>query len=85
MQKVKFSAKHEYEYVQNFKVLQAMFDKHKIDNGIPVERLIKCKLQDNLEFMQMLKKHWDQYYTGGPYDAVARRKGEAASKAGSMN
>ena len=40
---------------------------------IPVERLIKCKFQDNLEFLQWLKKFWDTYYPGGPYDALARR------------
>ncbi|EGF77899.1 hypothetical protein BATDEDRAFT_13492 [Batrachochytrium dendrobatidis JAM81] len=74
MSKVKFGAKHEYEYVSNFKVLQAVFDKHKIDNTIPVERLMKCRFQDNLEFLQWMKKYWDQYYPGGPYDALGRRK-----------
>ncbi|KAF0432857.1 EB1 protein [Gigaspora margarita] len=73
MTKVKFVAKHEYEYVSNYKVLQAAFDKHKVDKTIPVERLVKCKFQDNLEFLQWLKRYWDTYYPGGPYDAVARR------------
>ena len=45
LSRVKFDARHEYEYVQNFKVLQMVFDKHKIDNAIPVERLSKCKMQ----------------------------------------
>ncbi|KAJ3319153.1 hypothetical protein HDV06_006656 [Boothiomyces sp. JEL0866] len=71
LSKVKFNAKHEWEYVANFKVLQAVFDKHKIDNAIPVERLIKCKFQDNLEFLQWIKKFWDQYYPGGSYDSKA--------------
>jgi RP/EB family microtubule-associated protein len=40
-----------------------------------VERLIKCKFQDNLEFLQWIKKYllvknrfWDQYYPGGEYN-----------------
>jgi len=73
MGKVKFAAKHEYEYVANYKVLQTAFDKHKIDKIIPIERLTKCKFQDNLEFLQWMKKYWDTYYPGGPYDAQARR------------
>ncbi len=31
-------------------------------------------MQDNLEFLQWTKRFWDQYYPGGEYDAVARRK-----------
>ncbi|RIB05739.1 calponin homology domain-containing protein [Gigaspora rosea] len=73
MNKLKFVAKHEYEYVSNYKVLQAAFDKHKVDKTIPVERLVKCKFQDNLEFLQWMKRYWDTYYPGGPYDAAARR------------
>ncbi|KAH6566855.1 hypothetical protein BASA50_010762 [Batrachochytrium salamandrivorans] len=84
MSKIKFNAKHEYEYVANFKVLQSVFDKHKIDNAIPVERLMKCKFQDNLEFMQWMKKYWDQYYPGGAYDAMSRRKGEVVGGGSSM-
>lgn len=84
LSKVKFDAKHEYEYIQNFKVLQGAFDKHKIDNFIPVERLVKCKMQDNLEFMQWLKKYWDTYFPGGHYDAAARRKGLGAASSGTL-
>ena len=32
-------------------------------------------MQDNLEFLQWLKRFWDQNYPGGEYDAVGRRKG----------
>ncbi|KAI9136826.1 calponin homology domain-containing protein [Paraphysoderma sedebokerense] len=73
--RVKFDAKHDYEYVHNFKVLQNTFDKHKIPNHIPVERLIKLKFQDNIEFIQFVKRFWDGHYPGGHYDAISRRKG----------
>ncbi|KAL9610425.1 MAG: hypothetical protein Q9167_004880 [Letrouitia subvulpina] len=46
-----------------------------IERVVPVESLIKCKMQDNLEFLQWTKRFWDQYYPGGEYDAVVRRKG----------
>lgn len=39
---------------------------------------MKCRMQDNLEFLQWTKKHWDQYYPGGDYDAIGRRKGSGA-------
>lgn len=65
MSKVKFNAKHEYEYVANFKVLQSCFDKHNIENAIPVTRLIKCKFQDNLEFLQWIKKYFNIYSLKG--------------------
>ncbi|KAJ7880606.1 hypothetical protein B0H14DRAFT_3434472 [Mycena olivaceomarginata] len=47
----------------------------KVDKPIPVDKLIKCKMQDNPEFLQWLKRFWNANYTGGAYDAVARRKG----------
>lgn len=39
-------------------------------------------MQDNLEFLQWSKRFWDQYYPGGDYDAVGRRKGAPVSGAG---
>ncbi|OCK96059.1 uncharacterized protein K441DRAFT_658132 [Cenococcum geophilum 1.58] len=75
MARVKFNANTEYAYLQNFKILQNIFTKHAIDRPIPVEALIKCKMQDNLEFLQWTKRYWDQYYPGHDYDPLARRKG----------
>ena len=45
---------------------------------IPVDRLVKCKMQDNLEFLQWARKYWDQTYSGQEYNASARRKGAPA-------
>ncbi|KAJ7491586.1 calponin homology domain-containing protein [Mycena galericulata] len=75
MARVKMAAKHEYEYVSNYKIMQGVFKAKKIDKPIPVEKLIKCKMQDNLEFLQWLKRFWDTNYSEGDYDALARRKG----------
>ncbi|KAJ3493902.1 hypothetical protein NLG97_g4429 [Lecanicillium saksenae] len=75
MHKVKFNVNGEYAYVQNFKVLQSTFAKHQIDKPIPIEQLVKCKMQDNLEFLQWTKKFWDLNFPDHEYDAVARRKG----------
>ena len=62
MSKVKFNVKNEYEYIANYKVLQGIFDKHKIDNAIPVERLVKCKFQDNIEFLLWMKKYINLFH-----------------------
>ncbi|KAK9366643.1 calponin homology domain-containing protein [Lipomyces kononenkoae] len=84
MTKVKFNVNSEYQYIGNFKVLQSVFLHHKIDKTIPVERLTKCKFQDNLEFLQWVKKFWDQYYPGGDYDPIARRKGQGTTSSASV-
>jgi RP/EB family microtubule-associated protein len=78
MSRVKFNANAEYAYLENFKILSSTFRKHHVDRPIPVEQLVKCKMQDNLEFLQWSKKYWDQYFPGGDYDAVGRRKGAGA-------
>ncbi|KAJ6093226.1 hypothetical protein N7486_008515 [Penicillium sp. IBT 16267x] len=78
MSRVKFNVNTEYAYLQNFKVLQNVFARHGVDKPIPVQSLIKCRMQDNLEFLQWVKKYWDQHYPGGEYDAVSRRKASGA-------
>ncbi|KAI7522397.1 hypothetical protein KC316_g19237, partial [Hortaea werneckii] len=65
MGRVKFNANTEYAYLENFKILSNVFRKHAIERPIPVEQLVKCKMQDNLEFLQWSKRYWDQYYPGG--------------------
>jgi len=75
MTRVKMNAKQEYEYLTNYKVLQTVFKNKKIDKPIPVEKLAKCKMQDNLEFIQWIKRFWESNYPGHAYDPVARRKG----------
>lgn len=74
MSRINFAARHDYESLANFKILQNVFVKNRIDKPIPVDRLVRCKMQDNLEFLQWIKKFWDMNYTGeGLYDAEGRR------------
>jgi microtubule-associated protein, RP/EB family len=75
MGKVKWNAKHDYEYVENYKVLQQSFSKNDIKRYIDVDKLIKAKYQDNLEFLQWMKRFFDIKYNGADYDAINRRKG----------
>ncbi|KKA27844.1 hypothetical protein TD95_004122 [Thielaviopsis punctulata] len=82
MSRVKFNVNSEYAYVQNFKILQNCFAKHGIDKPIPVTQLVKCKMQDNLEFLQWTKKFWDLNFPDHEYDAAARRKGGALPPSG---
>ncbi|KAK0185610.1 calponin homology domain-containing protein [Armillaria mellea] len=84
MQRVKMTAKHEYEFIANFKIMQTVFKSKKIDKPIPVEKLVKCKMQDNLEFLQWIKRFWDSNYGGHGYDPVARRRGAPADPPATM-
>lgn len=84
MHKVKFNVNSQYAFLENFRILSATFRKHDIDRTIPVEQLIKCKMQDNLEFLQWTKRYWDRYFPGGDYDALAKRKGAGVGAAPAM-
>jgi microtubule-associated protein, RP/EB family len=73
IKKVKWNAKFDYEWMENYKVLQTAFKKNGIKKNIDVDKLIKAKYQDNLEFCQWLKKYHDLHWNGEPYDPIARR------------
>ncbi|KAH8253792.1 hypothetical protein KR032_006861 [Drosophila birchii] len=75
LKRVKFRTNLEHEYIQNFKILQAGFKKMSIDKIIPIDKLVKGRFQDNLEFLQWFKKFFDANYNGREYDASAAREG----------
>ncbi|XP_075451423.1 microtubule-associated protein RP/EB family member 3 [Ascaphus truei] len=76
LKKVKFQAKLEHEYINNFKVLQAAFKKIGVDKIIPVEKLVKGRFQDNFEFIQWFKKLFEANYDGKEYEPLLARQGQ---------
>eukprot|EP00468_Gymnochlora_sp_CCMP2014_P011977 CAMPEP_0167764080 /NCGR_PEP_ID=MMETSP0110_2-20121227/13797_1 /TAXON_ID=629695 /ORGANISM="Gymnochlora sp., Strain CCMP2014" /LENGTH=573 /DNA_ID=CAMNT_0007651371 /DNA_START=28 /DNA_END=1749 /DNA_ORIENTATION=+ len=80
LSKVNFAAKHEYEYVKNFKVVQDIFTRNKISKPVPVQKLVKGKYQDNFEFLQWMKSFFDSRWNGEPYDGPGRRAGKKGAR-----
>jgi len=76
MRKVNWMAKADHEYVPNYKVLQASFDKNHIQKHVDVDKLIRAKYQDNLEFLQWMKCYWDREGGGDTgYNPMQAREG----------
>jgi len=84
MSRVDFTAKFDYDYAKNWKLMQNGFQKAGIEKMIPVQRLIKARYQDNLEFMQWMYKYARDTYNGDPddpsYDAIGRRSRSKGGK-----
>jgi RP/EB family microtubule-associated protein len=82
-----FQCQQEYQFVQNFKILQKVFNKENIPKHVEVERLVKGKYQDNLEMLQWMKHFFETRYSGdtSTYDAVTRRKAAIARFNGGRN
>lgn len=82
MSRVNWNAKSEYEYVTNFKIVQNIFAKKKISKPVHIDKLVKAKYQDNLEFLQWFKYFFECRYQGQEYNAKERRqKGKGAKGA----
>lgn len=60
MSKVNWAAKYEHEFVSNFKLLQSAMQTLGIDKNVPVTKLVKAKLADNLEFAQWFRAFFDK-------------------------
>ena len=59
IRKLKLNAKLEREYLHNMKLLQACFVLTNVVKVIPIDRLVKGRFQDNIEFIQWFKKFFD--------------------------
>lgn len=85
MHRVKFDVSTEYEYYTNYKILQSSFARHQIEKIVYVEKMVRCRFQDNLEFLQWIKKYWTQHKDSNPYDPLQRRKYRAPSNGTQSN
>jgi len=75
MKRINWEAKSDFQYIENYKILQAAFTKQRVQKRVDVDRLIRAKYQDNLEFCQWLKA-FVEHASSEPrddYDPVARR------------
>lgn len=84
MSRVNWEARSDYEFVQNYKLLQNGFNKHHVQRHVDVDKLIRAKYQDNLEFMQWFKAFYDQsgvFKDEGEYSpSSVRARGKGGKK-----
>ncbi|CRG99855.1 EB1 homolog, putative [Plasmodium relictum] len=79
LHKAKWNAKLEYECIINYKLIQNVFNKLGIKKHMDIDKLIKGKYQDNLEFLQWFKAFYERIVDYNSeqiinYDAIERRK-----------
>lgn len=61
--------------MDNYKILNTAFRKNGIQKNLEVDKLVKCRLLDNTEMCQWIKKYFEIHYSGQEYDPVSRRGG----------
>jgi len=71
---VKWNAKYDYDFIINWKILKTAFDKNGVKKHFEIDRLVKARPLDNLEFIQWMKAYFDSNYSGETYNALERRK-----------
>lgn len=74
MGKVNWMARVDHEFIPNYKVLQNAFDRVGIERHVDVDKLIRGKYQDNLEFMQWFKRFFEMHTPAEDYNAAAVRE-----------
>lgn len=76
MNLVNWNSKLDYDWIANFKLVQGVMAKNNISKPVPIDKLVKAKYQDNLEFLQWFKHFFEcraPAVDGQDYDPVARR------------
>lgn len=80
MSRVDWTARSEYQFVNNFKIVQKVMNAQNITKPVHIDKLVKAKYQDNLEFLQWFKHFFECRYGGQAYNAKDRRKGKKGVK-----
>lgn len=60
MKRVNWHAHSDFQFIENYKILQMAMNKTNVRKHVDVDKLIRAKYQDNLEFCQWLKAFYEQ-------------------------
>jgi len=77
LSKLNYNAKMDYECIHNFKILEICFKKQNVDKTFDINKLVKGKMQDNLEFLQWVYSYFVTHFENKeipPYNGIERRK-----------
>jgi RP/EB family microtubule-associated protein len=74
LNRVNFNASTEAERIENYKILQAAFNKADIRQNIDVKALSKGRMQAALELLQWIHGYWSQNGERRDYDGPERRR-----------
>lgn len=74
MKRVNYKARYDYEFLNNFKILQDGFSKVSIAKVIPVDRIVKARYQDNFEFLQWIHEFFVRVQGDKPVELELPKK-----------